>query len=62
MAWEWFLRFIAKRLHKESARNTGSLWAWSGTTNRTPVTAQATPWGTRQQFVYCFCRRAAPRL
>lgn len=26
------------------------------------VEQHTTPWGTRQQFVYCFCRRAASRL
>ena len=26
------------------------------------VEQHITPWGTRQQFVYCFCRRAASRL
>jgi SAM-dependent methyltransferase len=25
------------------------------------VEQHTTPWGTRQQFAYCFCRRAAPR-
>ena len=29
-----------QHVHKESARNTGSPWAWSGTTNRTPATGR----------------------
>ena len=25
------------------------------------IEQHTTPWGTRQQFVYCFCRRVAAR-
>src|ERR1022692_3310178 len=46
-----------QHVHKESARNTGSPKAWSGTTNRTPVTAQAGRSGVAERLVVCAGQR-----
>src|SRR4029453_1683206 len=40
-----------QHVHKESARNTGSPWAWSGTTNRMPAPDRPGAFGVAERLV-----------